>query len=286
MKIGNYTTHPAAEIFPMMSDEELHGLAEDIREHGLVEPLWRIRVNERWLVLDGRNRLKACLSLGVEVYWETFEGDDPVGFVVSRNLHRRHLNASQRGMVGGRIEEVYAAEARKRQEATRVKPGEQVPRQAKAKLPAPEDDAQGPRQARDDAAKAVNVSPRTVQDAKTVLAHGDAKLIAAVDAGLVPVSVAADVARQLDEEEQARVLQASRASRAAVTSALKDAVKAKAGQDASQAEPQPVPRLVVPDDLARRLLAMVPARAATPSAALRMVLERGLESLCLSETYA
>ena len=34
-----YKVHPAANIFPMMSDEELHKLGEDIRTNGLKPPI-------------------------------------------------------------------------------------------------------------------------------------------------------------------------------------------------------------------------------------------------------
>lgn len=52
-------THSAAEIFPLMSKEELAGLVADIKKHGLREPV----VLHDGKILDGRNRLQASLQI-------------------------------------------------------------------------------------------------------------------------------------------------------------------------------------------------------------------------------
>ena len=98
----NRTFHSIADIFPMMSDDELDRLAEDIRAHGLREPIW---LHSDGRIIDGRNRYLACQRLGREPATRTFEGEDAelLAFVLSHNLHRRHLNESQRAMVATRI---------------------------------------------------------------------------------------------------------------------------------------------------------------------------------------
>jgi len=53
--------------------------------------------------LDGRNRLRACEKAGVEPHFESFDGLDPEGFVISENVTRRHLTAGQRGMAAARM---------------------------------------------------------------------------------------------------------------------------------------------------------------------------------------
>ncbi len=81
------SSHPAAELFPFMSDEELGELAADIRAHGLLEPI----VLLDGLVLDGRNRLRACEAAGVEPRFVDWDGTgDPAVWVISKNLKRRH----------------------------------------------------------------------------------------------------------------------------------------------------------------------------------------------------
>ena len=52
---------PAAQVFPLLQGDEFQALCEDIREHGLQEP---IKVLDG-RVLDGRNRLRACPRVGV-----------------------------------------------------------------------------------------------------------------------------------------------------------------------------------------------------------------------------
>jgi len=65
--------HPAAELFPMMSEAELRELGEDIKKNGLKSPvvLWRDRSTDadepfRWFLIDGRNRLDAMEFVGVK----------------------------------------------------------------------------------------------------------------------------------------------------------------------------------------------------------------------------
>ena len=55
-------THPAAEMFPLLGDDELRELADDIAAHGLREPI----VVQGGTLIDGRNRLRACVMAGVE----------------------------------------------------------------------------------------------------------------------------------------------------------------------------------------------------------------------------
>src|ERR1700751_2486543 len=88
--------HPYAARFPLMNDEELQDLAEDIKANGLKNPL--VRDNDGTLI-DGRNRLAACKIAEVEPSSvELNSGQDPVAFIVSANINRRHLTAGQKAM--------------------------------------------------------------------------------------------------------------------------------------------------------------------------------------------
>ena len=108
--------HPAAEAFPMLGDDELAELAEDIKANGLREPVWLYDDPERGRVLlDGRNRLAACERAGVEPTTRVYRGDHPTDFVVSMNVNRRHMTAGQKAAAAAALEPLYAEEARKRQ---------------------------------------------------------------------------------------------------------------------------------------------------------------------------
>lgn len=91
--------HPAAELFPMLAEGELKELAADIQLNGLQVPLVRTKEG---LLLDGRNRWVACEAAGVEPRYEVYEGD-PFRYVVSANLHRRHLSDKQRAMIAAKL---------------------------------------------------------------------------------------------------------------------------------------------------------------------------------------
>lgn len=98
-----------------MGDAELAELADDIRKNGLMEPV--VLCDD--MVLDGRNRLRACAIAGVSPHFETHDGDaiSPVIYVLSKNLHRRHLTTSQRAAIGAEALDLFREEAKKRQVA-------------------------------------------------------------------------------------------------------------------------------------------------------------------------
>jgi hypothetical protein len=169
------TIHPLAEIFPPMADDQFAALVADIRDNGLREPI----ILHDGQVLDGRNRYRACVEIGIEPMTRPWDGrGDPLDYVVSKNLHRRHLNPSQLSMVGDRI--------------------------ANLKLGANQHHGEGaqccaPSQAQ--AADMLNIGRRSIQQARVVRANGVHALQQAVEAGDISVSAAAEIAQQPKEEQ-------------------------------------------------------------------------------------
>lgn len=144
-EIGGYPVHPAASAFRMSDSETLDDLANDIKEFGLREPIVLVAywpdayallrshgfdvedgedisgrdfgpdvndelVNPPMVLVDGRNRLTACIQAGVEPVFTAdipgntsgLDSDDP-GFdqfvwdwVYSKNLHRRHMSQNDK----------------------------------------------------------------------------------------------------------------------------------------------------------------------------------------------
>jgi len=85
--------HPVADLFPMLSEDELADLAEDIKANGLNFPI--VLDAEGEMLIDGRNRLAACKLAGVEPRFERLNGQDPRAYIISTNIRRRHLNGGQ-----------------------------------------------------------------------------------------------------------------------------------------------------------------------------------------------
>jgi hypothetical protein len=84
--------HPFADWYPMLPDQELRELADDIAANGLLRP---ITLSPEGVLLDGRNRLAACRLAGVEPVFDV-AGSDPFGVIRSANNRRRKMTA---GMV-------------------------------------------------------------------------------------------------------------------------------------------------------------------------------------------
>lgn len=166
--------HPVADLFPLMSDAEMADLVEDVRAHGLREPIW---LADDGRIIDGRNRYRACIEAGVTPEFRGWDGAGSlVDFVLSLNLHRRHLTAGQKALVGVEVQKHYQTEAEEQQRLAGKEHGRG------AELPGPKlmenfPQAKDPLEAatkgegvlsRDRAGKAVGVSGKSVSTAQKI----------------------------------------------------------------------------------------------------------------------
>ena len=89
--------HPATNLFPLLEVEspEFGELVQDVREHGVLQPI----VLHKGLVLDGRNRNRACQHAGIEPRFVEWSGESPTAYVLSLNVHRLHLTDGLRAMI-------------------------------------------------------------------------------------------------------------------------------------------------------------------------------------------
>ncbi len=200
--------HPLAELFPAIEGEAFDALVDDIRRHGVREKI----VLLDGAILDGRNRYRAGLVAGAieagEVCWpeggglrhpfrlfvQTHDGD-PLAWVLSRNLHRRHLSESQRAMVAAKLATM-----------TRGRPAENGSIE-------PITTAR--------AAELLNVGNASIKRAKSVREHGVDELASAVEAGDVSVSAAAALA-SLPLSEQAIIVARGKAEIIAAAKRYRD----------------------------------------------------------------
>jgi ParB-like nuclease family protein len=143
--------HPIAAVFPLLLKKELAELAKDIEENGLLNPILLYETK----ILDGRNRYRAILTIpkmaedldpdeNSKGYFDQYEGNDPVGHVISLNCHRRHLTESQRAAIAA--------------ELAKLKHGQRADSSIELSEPITQEQA----------AKLLNVSKSSVKRAKTV----------------------------------------------------------------------------------------------------------------------
>ena len=175
-----YKSHPAAELFPMMPPDQYEAFKEDVRKNGFQQEI----VLYKGEILDGRNRYKAAVELGMlDDLWigemdEDYEFD-PYQWVISRNLHRRHLTESQRAMVASKLAKLRVGDVRSQVSGGSIDP----PSIEKA-------------------AEQLKVGTASVKRAKAVHEHGSPELIAAVEQGEIAVSKAATIAKTVQKERQ------------------------------------------------------------------------------------
>lgn len=178
--MNNYEPHPAAELFPMMSQDQYEAFKEDVRKNGFQQDVTVYKGQ----ILDGRNRYKAAIELNMLDELPICEIDDdtdfdPYQWVISRNLHRRHLNESQRALVAAKL--------------AKLRVGDVASQKSGVSIDTP---------SLEKAAEQLQVGRATVARAKTVLANGSTELIQAVEQGKVAVSKAAVVAKEVPKECQ------------------------------------------------------------------------------------
>tara|TARA_R110000824_G_scaffold209849_1_gene395712 strand:+ start:1399 stop:2208 length:810 start_codon:yes stop_codon:yes gene_type:complete len=166
MTASSIKHHPAASMFPMMSEEQFQQLKADIIEHGQREDIVFSHDN---LLVDGRNRMRACNELGIEPETcELMEETDIVAYVISHNLHRRHLSTNQRACVAAKL-------------ATLNHGGDRQSEEFKGSIDL---------SCQDDAATLLSVSVPALKRAKHVIENGSSAVVDAVESDQIKASLA------------------------------------------------------------------------------------------------
>lgn len=218
--------HELSSLFPLITGDDFALMTKDIEANGQREPI----VLFGGKILDGRNRYRACRELEIEPLTEEYTGDDPLGLVLSLNMHRRQLTVAQRAIVAAEMIR------RKREIETTDSESEDSSR-PESSLPGVED-----------AAKALGISPRSVSAALRVFKDGTEALCEAVKRGEIRVSAAEQVTK-LDIEEQQALCERGPRAIAKAARELREAAKTKKKPAAPKpqvaAEPiQPVEQVV------------------------------------------
>lgn len=170
--------HPLCLALPDMNADAFKSLVDDVRRNGQLRDI----VLHDGMILDGRHRYRACLECGIEPRMVEFSGSDPVAYVISENVARRHLSESQRAMVAASLANL-----------SQGNPGKP------AHLPVcPMKQGQ--------AADLLGVSERSVRKAHDVRKGGTPTLISKVETGEMTVSEAAKIAL-LGHKSQDRIVQ-------------------------------------------------------------------------------
>ena len=169
--------HPVADAFPLMTGKEFDDLVEDVRTHGLREPIW---LHQDGRILDGRNRYRACVEAKQEPRFQPYIGPDEelAAFVVSMNVRRRHLNESQRAMVSASLADLSIG-ANQHDEGVSI----------------------------ETASELLNVSRATTARARKVQREAAPEVVEAVQQGVLTVSDAAAVS-EAPHSEQREMLEA------------------------------------------------------------------------------
>lgn len=191
--------HEAANIFPL-EKETIPELAKDIKANGLLCPIETFEGK----ILDGRRRYLACKMAKVEPDFYPVKVPDPISYVLSLNLLRRHLSTKQRGIVAGNADRLYdelKKEAKEREKAGGKLAGRGRPQKGKEKLPYPKDKGQS----RDKLGKQFNISGRTAERGRNVVKKGIPEVAEAVWKDNISLERAEKIAKAPKEEQQKRL---------------------------------------------------------------------------------
>lgn len=210
--------HPFADAFPMMEGADFEELVEDIRRNGLQECIECIDHKGDDILIDGRNRLRACLAADVEPQWTSvlvYNDEEVLAHIRSKNVHRRHHTASQRAMVATElqsfVEQLRQANESAKQvglrrgaEQSAIYAERNAEREAerarfRAAHPSREGNVAPTGTTAAAVAKIAGTSERTAKDALRVRESGDEELIGKVKSGEMPVSKAAKEVRVAEQ---------------------------------------------------------------------------------------
>jgi hypothetical protein len=205
-----YEQHHLGRLIPPMPEVDFNRLRADIRQQGLLEEI----ILYQGQILDGWSRYRACQQEHVEPRFQEFTGDNPVAYVLAKNIQRRHLNPVQILKVLERAREPLEAEA-----VARMRSGKQAGSHSAAP---PSLNLSYPGKVAEQIAEMAGVSSSTAEHYHAVQVHGSAELKEAVDREEVSISDAAEVARH---QPAARQRAAVRRVRAGSAKTLREATQ-------------------------------------------------------------
>ena len=180
--IHRWKKHPLADLFPPLSNEEQSELTSDIAKRGLIDSTIWCYENK---ILDGWGRFMACDELGtdparnIDPIFTEYVGDDPLGFVISKNVRRRHLNKSQLAMCAAKLANLPKGRPKKNPQIYGF--------------------------SQEDAARRFGISPKLVELACRVLKFAVPEIREAIDAGVLMINAAAQIAT-LSEGQQREIM--------------------------------------------------------------------------------
>jgi ParB-like chromosome segregation protein Spo0J len=180
-----YEFHPIANIFPLMEGEEFDVLVEDIKANGLRAPITLYEGK----ILDGRNRYRAVVNAGHQYRlkdqdFKLYGEMKPLEFVISANVHRRHLDTSQRALTAARLVTTKLGDNQYRGGVTI-----------------------------EAAAKMLNVSEALVKDAKNVLDKAAPVILEKVQNGKMRIGAVKEVLDKPKDQQQQALKEAAKALR-------------------------------------------------------------------------
>lgn len=168
--------HPLCLAFPALPDDEQAALQADIKANGVRDAGWLYE----GMILEGRHRTLAARATGKPMLYREYIGKDPINFVISANMRRRHLSVAERAWVLVQLEQYQHGGSRKG-----------LPKKLLSRA---------------ELAALGQVSRGTMTRAAAVRDHGAPELQAAAATGKVSMADAATVARETPVEAQGELI--------------------------------------------------------------------------------
>jgi hypothetical protein len=175
-----YSIHPACAKWPRPTPVAFEELVADLKSRGLLQAITLTLANE---ILDGKVRYQACLQAGVELRFETYTGDDPVGFTISQNKHRRHMTTKDLAFIGEELAKLRLGTNRYQQKVDAVS-------------------TQSTSDPLKKVAQQLGITHQSIGDVRALKKYAEPNVIELVQANQVGLKNAACFARHTSREEQ------------------------------------------------------------------------------------
>ncbi len=191
-KYGLNGIDSAANLLPMMNAEEYEVFCDNIEATQIIhEP---VIVSGEKLVIDGRNRLCASIDTGIDVEIRTLNPEDPMEYVLSKNIPFRKISTLQKAKLGSELKKKYEKEARERQQQAG---GDRKSEEYRSSLPPDSGEAVSGIPSKKDgesivkAAKVVGVGAETLRKYEKIVKEAP-ELIETIEQGHLSIDAAAN----------------------------------------------------------------------------------------------